>query len=203
MIKIKFLAILVFFFIGSNTLLSQTTPGVLMFKDGNSKQGFLKFSGAENVKLKPKKYEKAIKYHFSELDYAKFYYGDKVAIYKFVPVSGKKSHLVLEEIVEGKVSLYTLVSKGYSIGMGPMNAGGAPIFNGGNYYEINNLYVLKEGEKEAVHLGSNLLFSKNFKKAASSYFNDCPKLVKKIENKEFHKENIQAVVEFYNRECIE
>lgn len=199
MLKIRWVFSIVFlgmFMVGLN---AQKTPGTLVFKDGSSKKGFVRLFGSEKVKFKATKKDKAVKYHFSDLDHAKIYIRDEPSIYKYIPVLGTEESLVLEEIVKGKVSLFNLISQGYSAPVGGMG-GAAPMFTGASY-SIKNLYVLKEGEKEATHLGSNHLFSKNFKSAASAYFKDCATLVSKIQNKDFKKKEIKAIVEYYNTQC--
>ena len=197
----KSIAIVVAFLLFSFISIGQKTKGTLVFKNGNTKEGLVKLSGSHEVKFRANKKEKAVKFDFESLEYAQIYYGKESHIYKNVLVSGKDSPVVLEEIVKGSVSLYNLFSQGYSVGFAPMGAGGAPMPTGGNFYSINNLYVLKEGETNATHLGSNQLFTKNFKAAASEFFKDCPVLVDKIQNKEFKKKEIKAIVEFYNSNC--
>lgn len=86
----------------------------------------------------------------------------------------------------------------------PMGGGGysgGGMMMGGGYYSISNYYVKKDNDKEVTHLGSTGLFSKNFKKAASSYFSDCPSLVAKIQHKEFKKRHIEEIVAYYNTNC--
>jgi hypothetical protein len=68
-------------------------------------------------------------------------------------------------------------------------------------FTIKNYYLRKKHEKEVTHISSTHLFSKNFKKAATSYFEDCPDLVEKIATKEYRKRDIRAVIEFYNAKC--
>ncbi len=79
--------------------------------------------------------------------------------------------------------------------------GGAPLNIGPMTYDIKNLYVLRTGEEKATHLGSNQLFTKNFKTAASVFFKDCTSLVTKIQNKDFKKKHIKEIVQYYNSEC--
>ena len=198
---IKSVLLLFTFLVFSFFSIGQKTKGTLVFKNGDTKEGLVKLSGSQEVKFRKNKKEKAVKFDFEKLDYAQIYFGKESHIYKNVLVSGKDSPMVLEEIVKGRVSLYNLFSQGYSVGFAPMGAGGAPMPTGGNFYSINNLYVLKESETNATHLGSNQLFTKNFKAAASEFFKDCPTLVDKIQNKEFKKKEIKAIVEFYNSHC--
>lgn len=197
----KFYVFVFAFSLFSFSVLGQKTKGVLVFKNGETKKGLVKLSGSNSVKFRAKKKEKAVKYDFSTLEYAKIYIGEEAKIYKYVAVVNKETPIILEELIVGKVTLYNLHTQGYSSGFSPMAGGGAPMYTGGASYSINNLYVLKEGEDKASHLGSDHLFSKNFKKAASAFFKDCDSLVQKIQNKEFKKKEIKEIVEFYNDHC--
>ena len=42
---------------------------------------------------------------------------------------------------------------------------------------------------------------KNFKKSASIFFEDCPKLVEKISNKEYKLDQLPEIIEFYKVNC--
>ncbi|MCF6280409.1 MAG: hypothetical protein L3J14_08690 [Flavobacteriaceae bacterium] len=77
-------------------------------------------------------------------------------------------------------------------------------FVGMNSYTITSYYVSKHDEPLLTYLGAKgSLFSKNFKKAASEYFSDCPKLVWMIKNKELKKRDIVEIVDYYNKNCGE
>lgn len=43
----------------------------------------------------------------------------------------------------------------------------------------------------------------NFKKRMCVFFNDCPRLVNKIATKEFTKNDIRLIVQFYNKHCVQ
>lgn len=182
-------------------MIAQKTVGTLHFKNGDIQKGFVKLAGSQSVKFKSNKNAKAIKYEFADLEYAEIYNGDESSIYKNVIVLGKEKPIVLEEIVQGRVTLYNLHTQAYTSGFSPMGVRGAPMYTGRNFYSLKNLYVKKEDENQAIHLGSNQLFTKNFKTAASDFFKDCPTLVEKIQTKEFKKKEIKAIVEYYNTYC--
>jgi len=179
---------------------AQKSKATLIFKDGTTIQGLAKLSGIDKVKFKRNKKEKATKYHFSELKKAIINDGEASSTYVYAKVD-IDTYKVLEEITIGKVNLYSMEFSGYS---GPVYMAGP---NGGSWtgmghsYNIKNLFVSREGEEIVTHLGSNQLFTKNFKKAASTYFKDCPELVKKIQNKKLKKRDIKDIVEFYNNQC--
>ena len=88
--------------------------------------------------------------------------------------------------------------------------------NGQRIYPVQSRYIYVEidfprysyyvgaGESEQVeHLYTKgLPFSKSFKRSMKKYFKDCPSLVEKIDNKEFSKDEVLQVVEYYNQNCI-
>ena len=195
LIRYVFLGLFLFSFCAS----AQKAEGLIMFKDGATNRGFVKING-EKVKFKTHKKEKHIWLNFSALEKVTIYGWDRVSTYVSLDVIGEEKPLIVEQVIGGKVSLYQQVSHGYNPGyIG--GAGSGFGFSAGYSYSINDYYLKREGENKAFHLGSTNLFSKNFKKAASDYFKDCPSLVKKIQNKEYKKKDIRLVIEFYNREC--
>ena len=193
-------------FICSTPLHAQKSKAVLTFKDGNIKKGFGVLVSGNRVKFRAKRKSKPIKYHFKNLETVTITRKDDSRTYAYIRVQNKNKPRVLEVKVAGNLSLYELSRTHYSGGhIG--GAGGAGGFGGGftpvYTYNINNFYVLKEGQKEATHLGSNHLFSKNFKKAASAYFKDCPSLVKKIQSRTFKKRDLEKIVTYYNNKCTQ
>jgi len=180
---------------------AQNTKAVLQFKDGTTKTGLGKIVG-NKVKFKMNKYDKAIKYSFTLLDSVKIHSNIGQITYVGIKVKGYEEPIVLQPIRRGKVNLYQRVTVGYNPGFVNSGFGGGMGYTGAGYnYSFNDFYVKKQGEAEAFHLGSNQLFTKNFKEAASDFFKDCPELVKKIEDKEFKKKQLKEIVEFYNNQC--
>jgi len=61
----------------------------------------------------------------------------------------------------------------------------------GNYndYKVRHLYT------------KGLPFSKSFKKSMIEYFKDCKDLIEKVKNKEYTKEDIFEVIEYYKNNC--
>jgi len=147
----------------------------------------------ESTKLKP---------YFLDLDkieYVHFRYGKRKGdkVYRSVLVKGRENPSFLEELVKGEISLFKDFTANMVMGATPMGAGGPMIQS----YNIVDYYVKRSNESNAIHLASNELFSKNFKKAASEFFSDCPQLVAKVQNKEFKKKDIKEIVTFYNETC--
>lgn len=112
----------------------------------------------------------------------------------------KKRPKVVEQVTIGEVSLFRNIKSMYNPGIvgtgfdGPGNYG---ISYGGYFYSIKNYYLKKKNEK-AVHIGSNQLFTLNFKKASKYFFASCPKLLEKINTNELGRENLLEIVKYYN-----
>jgi hypothetical protein len=181
---------------------AQSTKAILTFKDGSVLEGLGKLKGAEKVKFRKNKKTKAAKYHFSDLESVKIFTVDEANTYVYLLDKQKNKFRVLEEVLKGKVSLYRIVSRGNHGGFGGFGTNGMT-FSVSTSFSIKSFYVRKSGEDSISNLGSTSLFSKNFKKAASNYFKDCPKLVTKIQHKEYRKRDIRAMIEFYNSNCQE
>lgn len=194
----------VFFLICILSLHAQKNKAILTFKDGEILTGLGKLK-RDAVKFKSTKDAKSVKYKFNNLEEAKIYYSGEAVTYVYKRVKGFSSPIVVEQVVTGKVSLYKKVINGYtSKVVGGFNKGfGNSGFglNRRHHYSIKNYYVQRNNKEEMFNLGSNQLFSKNFKKAAADFFKDCPLLVSKIRKKEFRKKHILKIVEFYNQQC--
>lgn len=195
------LYLLVLIFIGSIYIgFAQKTKAELILKDSTHLIGLGKLTNKGQIKFRKTKKDKPIKYDFSDLAFVKIEEYDGAKEYVQKPVKDRTTPEILTVIKKGKVNLYKTIFAGYNyappVGPNGFGAGGV-----GVAYSINHFYVSKEGEEEVTHLGSTHIFSKNFKKAASEYFKDCPVLVEKIQVREYKKRNIEELVAFYNTEC--
>ncbi len=204
MILKKTIALAVFTLLSLQVITAQKNKAVITFKNGTTKSGLGKLI-KDGVKFRLNKKSKAKKYDFDNIKKVKIYTINDIETYVKLKIKDKNKPRVLEELAAGNVYLYELSRIGYTnyggVGFGGVGGGvGAGAF-GGATYNINNFYVRRQNEKEAYHLGSNQLFTKNFKKAASSYFKDCSSLVAKIQNKELKKRDLREIVEYYNTKC--
>jgi hypothetical protein len=189
------------------SLCSCATPKVettVYFKDGSQKVGLGLIKNNE-LKFKNDKEAKPEVFNFSLIDKVQMNAGRVLSTYVLMPIKDKENSIVLEEIVAGAVTLYQLQTQGYNPGFaaagGNFGSAGSIGFAGGYSYNINNFYIKREAETAVTHLGSTQLFSKNFSKAASVYFADCPELAAKIEAKDLKKKDLKQIVEFYNNQC--
>ncbi|WP_424002127.1 hypothetical protein [Maribacter sp. IgM3_T14_3] len=65
-------------------------------------------------------------------------------------------------------------------------------------------YYVGHGQSDHVyHLYTKgLPFATSFKKSMMDYFINCPRLIEKVEAKEFSNDDLLSVLEFYNRSCL-
>jgi len=167
----------------SVTVYSQKNEVELQFKDGRTLKGLGKLR-KKSIKYRLNSKVKPQFFSFQELEKIRVKQGTEWKSYESVNVEGMNKPLILQLVVEGRVNLYQKNDSGY-MPMGPGGVGrfGGAVFEGGRFYAVTFYFVKRKSEKEAVRLGSSQLFSKNFKKAASEYFEDCTHLVEKIQDR--------------------
>lgn len=176
-------------------------PIEIYLADGTVLNG-LGHIGYEN-KVVFKENKKAKKQVFDERTVSKIVFEklgmDLILEYKIV--KGSKAPLLLEPVVKGSITLYRdIIEVNRAMNNGDIN-GSSNFLQGYNSYKITDYYISKNNEIFVEKITSTHPFSKNFKKAASIYFKNCPELVEKIESKEFKKDDIRRVVRYYNTRC--
>ncbi|UOY08634.1 hypothetical protein L0P88_08785 [Muricauda sp. SCSIO 64092] len=182
--------------------LGQKTRAELLFKDGAQLKGLAELSPSKTIRFKEHPMAKRQWYTFNEVDTLKLYYDIEPTIYVNLQVKNKILPKFLEIAQKGKkVVAYHETSIGYMVPAAFPNGGFDGVTNTGRFYKVGSSYLRKTNEKEAIHLGSNQLFTKNFKKAASNFFADCPELVNKILDKEFKRKHLEEIIAFYNNQC--
>ncbi len=176
----------------------------LILKDGTQLEGLAEVSPSKTIRFRKEQKAKKQWFTFHEVDTLKLYHRQDVAptIYVNVPVKNRTAPLFLELVQKGKkVICYQEIATGYmepaAFPNGSFNGGP----NTGRFYSISSSYLRRVNEKEAIQLVSNQLFTKNFKKAATDFFADCPGLVDKIRNRELKKKNLNEIIDFYNTKC--
>jgi hypothetical protein len=102
------------------------------------------------------------------------------------------TNIFLKLEIDGKLKLfkyyYTQSSPGW------YNASTGAI-TGGYSYSVER-YILQKGYGELKRPKSL-----TFRKDMVEYFSDCPSLVKKIESKDFRKNELEFIVNYYNSNC--
>ena len=110
--------------------------------------------------------------------------------------SGKETYRFMEEIVKGPLSLYGKTVMGSTnVGMAPYNLGVTMT----HWYSHNQLYFKKGDKLPKVFNYASL--TKSFKNRAIEYIGECPALINKLSEKEFKKEDMKEIAEFYNSNC--
>lgn len=104
-------------------------------------------------------------------------------------VFSNNSNIFLKLEIDGPIKLFNYYYSQTSPGMydGPNG-----MVSVGFTFNVEK-YVLQKGNGELKrHKGLT------FRKDMMEHFKDCPELLKKIENKEFRKNDIESIVEYYN-----
>lgn len=199
--KIRIITFVVVFL--SLSAFSQSTKTTIYFNDGSEEAGLGKLITKNRIKFRRSIQDDPEKMSFSTIAKVKMEVNGSEKTYRLVAVEGKKKPLVLEELIVGELSLYRSTVHGQTpryagSGFGP----GASGMAGGSFFSINNYYVKKRTESEAIHLASNQLFKKNFRKGSKIYFKGCPSLVEKIQGREYKKRDLEEIIKYYNSNCI-
>lgn len=187
----------------------------VILKNGDTLEGYANvFNQKLTFKDLNKKNKK--KYYYSEIESSKFtiYGGKKKSVKKeftLVPIalsedqqkSGKRE---LVELIynRDKLKIYGVYHVGGGIGMGPGLGGQISTtnmrmsFNGNTY---SDYYCYFQGDKYPRVIYQYTNFLKTFRIMAAECFKDCEVLSTKINNKEFTKDDIIAIGDFYNDKC--
>ena len=171
----------------------------------------------EKLKFRTKDKKSKAKYKPEDIDFAIFTihytersHGDRIRktrTEKYIPVflNRKQTKLgFVELMVDGDLRLVgrtVLVQSGggWTPGtQGPAGLG-APVYMPGFMGSHNQVMILRDGKKPQIF--NQVSLTKSFRKRAMDYFEDCPVLRTKLEKKEFVKEDLQKIVEFYNSSC--
>jgi hypothetical protein len=183
---------------------AQYEKGTVFFKDGNIKKGLIHKYKSDAIQFKTEKKSKSIKLNYknilgfeNEKGLFKYKYLEKRKPRKVLGFDSTKGKIIYEEdknhqtpkfirvILTGKINLYAI--NYFSAGI-PLQNG--VTFGGGN----STIYYIEKGTS-FVELGNKV------RKKIINYFNDCPVLIEKIENKILRKNNVYGIVQFYNNNC--
>ncbi len=122
---------------------------------------------------------------------------DEIVTYKYNKIIEKDTFEWMKLEIKGSINLYSIINTTYASSI-PTGNGNMSYSGGGT---VSNYYLNRENEDGVSKITSIGGISKNFKKAASEYFKDCPKLVEKIQSKYYKKDEIEDIVIFYNKNC--
>ncbi|MEQ8238466.1 MAG: hypothetical protein RIA69_04595 [Cyclobacteriaceae bacterium] len=102
------------------------------------------------------------------------------------------TNIFLKLETDGKLKLFNYYYTQSSPGMHNASTGA---MTGGYSYSVER-YILQKGDGELKRPKSL-----TFKKDMVEYFSDCPALVEKIESKDFRKNDLEFIVNYYNSNC--
>ncbi len=155
-------------------------------------KNLIAFNGKEKVSYRPNRKSKKVKYGAEQVKMVIFKNSDsETAYFEYIPILENKKGL-FQVITSGKATLY---ARSVSVTSASGPAGGFQIYSFNNF---NEFYVIREGEELASPMITARL-SRSFKKRAMEFFSDCPKVVLKLENRIYKKEDIKSVVDEFNQ----
>ena len=178
---------------------AQKEKGAVTLINGDIKNGLVKVT-ANKIIYKSSKDAKAEKYDFSQAKSATIKDKKGVeSIFEFVTIKEGKDPELLEVLVNGYLKLY---GEGTSVYMVSAPAAGGGFGHVGGVSSTSTFYLKKENENTAQFYTCKGYVPKiSFTKLIDQYFNDCPEIQQKVENKEFKKKHYKEIVEFYNQNC--
>jgi hypothetical protein len=101
-------------------------------------------------------------------------------------------HVFLKLEIDGKLKLF----KYYFTENSPVMYNSSKNVTTGGYSFTADRYILQKSDEE-IFMPRDLTFRKDMMK----YFQNCPELFLKIENKEYRKKDLKIVVCYYNSNC--
>lgn len=195
--------IILFFIHFSLIAFCQEREATILFNDSTSIKGFAEikkekifFRVSLNDEVTEWDYDKAIGIIFSGYGFSEKYLYIKPGKYSKKPV-------IMEVIEESNVCLYKKSVLAKKLIKFPQR--NEPISPSNPYYkfpkaervyDIESTYYVKKTNEEYA---TDISFS--FRDNSMRYFSDCIELVEKIKTKEFKKEDILEIVDYYNDYC--
>lgn len=168
------------------SLFGQRDEAVLIFKDGSTMEGLAQLTNREDIKFKKTRKAKRQVYTFQEVDTLKIFFESRTITYTLVDIKNESEPELLEVLIQqGRVIHYQKVT--YGGGIRP--------------YAVHYTFLRKKGQKKATKFGSDALFSKNFKRVAAQFFNDCEELAEQIQNGQFERNDLKEIIKRYNEDC--
>jgi hypothetical protein len=203
--------------LSGNFMFAQKQRATIIFKNGDTIKGLAKIAMNGKIKYRENKKSETKTFDLRKVTKLKINNKGVTENYDCKFLVNKKSEvkpILLITVSKGKIDLYKINLSGTNPSFGFFGNNNSIHEFGGSSYSINNFYLGKKGSDfvEKFHsfdvmLDNNLIgliFSnpeKRFRKAATEYFKDCSKLVDLIKNKTLKKDDIQEVIEFYNKKC--
>lgn len=217
----KQITFLFFILIGINSyaqlIFNSYERATLKLRNGKEITGEAKITNDEKIKFKKGK-EKEI-YDYRSLDRCKINSnGDQVSyIYKII--AGKEPRLLkIVREYPGGLNLFVIEYKTNSTSFNHPQTSTITTLDGktaeistsvpslnikGPINQINEYYVNKGSGHEVIKIGSDHpIFGKShFKKTVNEFFKDCPEIIRKVNENEFRRSEMDSIVDFYNENC--
>ena len=112
--------------------------------------------------------------------------------YRLNDLFSKNHYYFLKLEIDGKLKLFRYY---YTENSPEVYDASSDVITGGQSYSASR-YILQKLSEE-IYMPKNLTFRKDL----MEYFQDCPELSMKIENREYRKTDLETIVRFYNSYC--
>jgi hypothetical protein len=169
----------------------------LILKDGSTINGFGRIKTNDEILYKKTEDSEKQIFNYKTVRKLIVYTDDYEQNYEYRVNNDTGKVKLLEIILVGKVNLFKHVqgSGAYT----PNSIGGGFDFTAGSYITY---YISKnENNISVTSLGIGNTYSKRFKTTANEFFNSCPDVLEKINNKYFNRYGVEAVVEYFIDNC--
>ncbi|WP_435577526.1 hypothetical protein [Gilvibacter sp.] len=165
----------------------------VVLKSGEQLNGEGKFKN-KGYKLKENEMAKPETISYADIDYLSIIDDnlDK-RVYRFYQFNGRKKYLKLELVIPGeKLELYVDQYNINSSGAGGISFG----------QTVTKFYLKKPEDPKPLYMGPYDPIANQLKERVLEYFQDCPSLIEKVENKDFRmRDGLYQIVEYYNEAC--
>jgi hypothetical protein len=200
--------VLIFISFSLNAQYDAWTPAKVVLKNGTSFRGLVKFPkhsgglisiGTTDFKYRRKRKAKTVKYGHETVEEVIFGDEDFTTVhFKYVPITAKR-HVLMEEILEGKVSLFSRTVQNFEDPDAIIDTN-PDIDETGYYYDSSQYFVIRANEKKATLIaGPNM--ANTFLRRAKDYFYDCEKIVGYLEDELYTQNDLFDLIEDYNLFC--
>ena len=183
--------------------LGQTNPGAVYLSNGEVREGLVRYDWPEKkVSYKADKEVKRERIPLTAIDSFRVKVFDTVVTLHVKYIAAYDKNYVLAKKTDGPITLFfnPIVTQTNIGGPASSNifASTGPII----YSKSINYFLEKNTGAPFKRVIPYLDIRRRFKQMAPIYFEECPALVEKIEQKEYRKFDIVAMVDFYNKNCV-
>ncbi|WP_040280539.1 hypothetical protein [Psychroserpens damuponensis] len=167
------------------------------FHDGTSIRGYAKITFNSSVKFKVTEDREPEAWTELMIKGVTFHRAIDDIDFLYVKLEKVKTPLLLEVIELGEISIFVDVSSNWISANHSTNETGMLHTVTSIQNTTYSFFLKKESEKEAIRLFG--IF--NFKKKAIKFFENCPQIVDRLNEKKYKRGNIIEMVYYYNDYC--